>query len=71
MNSKRLLVEEVAPLLDGHYQNDDLPDGAWFQVMVDTVEMHFANRRLKPEVEAFDIVHEYLKGKQNVSNRKN
>lgn len=40
MKSKRLLVEEVAPLLEDHFNNDDLPDGAWFQVMVDTVANH-------------------------------
>jgi hypothetical protein len=64
MKSKRLLVEEVAPLLEGHFNNDDLPDGAWFQVMVDTVEMHFANRRIKLEVDAHEIVLEFIKGKQ-------
>lgn len=63
MKSKRLLVEEVAPLLEGHFNNDDLPNGAWFQVMVDTVEMHFANHRIKPEVDAHKIVLEFIKGK--------
>ena len=65
MSSMRMLVSEVSSKLDPLYEDESLPDGAWFQRLVDTVEEHFKNRRRQPCFNS--VVMAYLQSKQRTS----
>lgn len=65
MSSRRMLLDEIKPLLADHFDND-LPDGAWFQVMVDVLDRHFAKKRQRPKIDTHDLVLDYLRYRQSL-----
>lgn len=45
--------------------DDDLPDGAWWQVLEDTVT--FCNEELKTNFDSNDVVHYWLNERDNAN----
>lgn len=41
------------------WNNDDLPDGAWWAVLEEGAEAYIKDRKLK-KTDAFDLVHVYI-----------
>lgn len=60
MTSRRMLLDEIKPILDDYVSND-LPDGAWFQMMIDVLDQHFAKKRIRPSIDTHDLVLDYLR----------
>lgn len=64
--SMRLILEEVGPVLNAHYEQSDLSLESLIQVLTDVVEERFHGRRNKPD--SHTVVMAFLRSKsENVS----
>lgn len=63
-NSMKVDMNYVHGLIGDIADNDDLPDGAWWQMMEDTIEM---DKSITDD--ANDVVHAYLDWKSKQANR--
>lgn len=52
------LIDELDGYLVSTYDDDDLPDGAWFQMLVDKCDEFITLHKIKGD--SNDAVHQYL-----------
>ena len=61
MNKNDLLMYELDGYLSSVYDNDGIPDGAWFAMMEDETKRFIKSKNLN--MDENDLVHSYLRWK--------